>query len=306
MRYMFTMMNQARLSVAVEGLAVAERAYQQTVGYAAKRLQGRAPGTPSGESSPIAAHPDVARMLLTMRAQIEAMRRLVYWNAAALDRARRHPDPVAAEEAADLAALLTPLSKAWCTDTGVDVASLGIQVHGGVGFIEETVAAQYLRDARITPIYEGTNGIQAIDLVTRKLGLKGGAVVKDHLVRLAALDADLAAAGPDLALTRASLAAGLEALARATGWLAEHADRPADVLAGATPYLRLMATVTAGWLMARSALAARAELAAGTGDAAAHCHRIVTARFFCEQLLPPATALVPAVTAGAAALVADR
>ena len=305
LRAMFTMMNDARLGVAVEGLAVAERASQQAAAYATERRQGAALDGPAGEATVIAQHPDVARMLITMRAQVEAMRRLVYWTAATLDQSRRHPDPVAAEQAADLAGLLTPLAKAWCTDTGTEVASLGLQVHGGVGYIEETGAAQHLRDVRITPIYEGTNGIQAVDLVTRKLPRKGGAVVKDHLARLAAIDGELAAAGPEVARTRAALAAGIDALAEATAWLAERAGRPADVLAGATSYLRLMAAVTAGWLMARSALAARADLAAGIGEPQALRARVVTARFFCEQLLPQAAGLVPAVTAGADVLALD-
>ncbi|MFM8483985.1 MAG: acyl-CoA dehydrogenase family protein, partial [Actinomycetota bacterium] len=170
MQYMFTMMNQARLSVGLQGLAVGDRAYQQALQYARDRRQGRAPGAPAGESSPIIDHPDVKRMLLTMKTTLEALRCLTYWNAACLDVAKNHPDALERESAADLAALLTPLSKGWGTDMGVELTGLAIQIHGGMGFVEETGVAQHYRDARITTIYEGTNGIQAIDLVGRKLG----------------------------------------------------------------------------------------------------------------------------------------
>lgn len=299
---MFTTMNQARLEVGLQGLAVAERAYQQALAYAQERRQGRAMGTPAGERSPIVEHPDVRRMLLTMKASIEAMRRLVYWTAQAIDLSLHHPDEAVREEWAEVAALLTPLSKAWCTDTGIEVASLGLQVHGGVGYIEETGAAQHLRDARITSIYEGTNGIQAIDLVGRKLPMRGGAVVKDHLERIAAVDAELAAAGPELTRMRVELREALDALTEATLWLPTAG--PKNVLAGATPYLRLFASVTAGWLMARSALAAKRRLEAGDGDPGFLHAKVATARFFCEQLLPPATGLVAAITAGAEPLFA--
>jgi alkylation response protein AidB-like acyl-CoA dehydrogenase len=299
MASMFTMMNQARLSVGLQGLAVAERAYQQALAYAQERRQGRAVGAPPGTSSPIVDHPDVRRMLLTMKASVEAMRRLVYWNAAAIDRSQRHPDPVVREDAAELAALLTPLSKAWCTATGIEVASLGIQVHGGVGYCEETGAAQHLRDARITSIYEGTNGIQAVDLVTRKLSLRGGGVIKDHLERIAAIEEQLSGAGDGFQHMRVQLSEALDALTEATLWMEAHAGQPNAVLSGATPYLGLLAQVTAGWLMAASALAAKASLEAGRGDAGFLRSKIATARFFCEQLLPPAVGLVAAATAGA-------
>jgi alkylation response protein AidB-like acyl-CoA dehydrogenase len=301
---MFVMMNQARLAVGLQGMAAAERSYQQALAYAVERRQGRAPGTPAGQSSPIIDHPDVRRMLLTMKAQIEAMRRLVYWNAAAIDRSLHHPDAETKEEWSEIVALLTPLTKAWCTDTGIDVTSLGIQVHGGVGYIEETGAAQHLRDVRITSIYEGTNGIQAMDLVGRKLPLRGGAVVKDHLVRIAALDVELGEAGEEMAGIRSELREAHAALVEATLWLASAAGSPNDVLAGATPYLRLFAMVTAGWLMARSALAAQARLAQGDGDEAFLRSKVTTARFFCEQLLPPAVGLLASITAGAEPLFA--
>ncbi|MFN8036851.1 MAG: acyl-CoA dehydrogenase [Acidimicrobiia bacterium] len=305
MAYMFTMMNQARLSVGLQGLAIGERVCQQAVAYAQERLQGRAVGAPAGETSPIVEHADVRRMLLTMKATVEAMRRLCYWNAEALDISRHHPDADTRTRADELAALLTPLSKAWCTDMGVQVAAMNIQVHGGMGFIEETGAAQHLRDAVITPIYEGTNGIQAIDLVGRKLPMRGGGVVQDHFKRIAELYVELASAGEEFDGARRAIAESLRVTQQATQWLADHAGEPNDVMAGATPYLRLLATLTAGYLMARSALAARRLLDAGDVDAddAAFLHsKIVTARFFCEQLVPPANGLLGAITAGAGVL----
>ena len=170
MRCMFTMMNNARLGVGVEGVGIAERAYQQALGYAHERTQGRAIGAAPGTESPIIDHPDVQRMLLDMKSTIAAMRGLTYRNAEALDHAHHGADEDARTKGDERAALLTPLSKSWCTDMGVELASIGVQIHGGMGFVEETGAAQHFRDARIAPIYEGTNGIQAIDLAGRKLG----------------------------------------------------------------------------------------------------------------------------------------
>src|SRR5271166_7002503 len=172
MRYMFTMMNTARLSVGVQGLAVAERAYQDALRYAQERRQGRAAGAPAGESSPIVEHPDVRRMLLTMKAYIEAMRAMLYTNAVSIDLARHHPDRAEREARRELVDLLTPICKAWCTDLGVELTSFGLQVHGGMGYVEETGVAQYLRDSRIAPIYEGTNGIQAIDVAHAAVDLQ--------------------------------------------------------------------------------------------------------------------------------------
>src|SRR5271166_3123898 len=172
MRYMFTMMNNARLSVGVQGLAVAERAYQDALRYAQERRQGRAVGAPAGKPSPIVEHPDVRRMLLTMKAYIEAMRALLYTNAVSIDLARHHPDRAEREARRELVDLLTPICKAWCTDLGVELTSFGLQVHGGMGYVEETGVAQYLRDSRIAPIYEGTNGIQAIDVAHAAVDLQ--------------------------------------------------------------------------------------------------------------------------------------
>jgi alkylation response protein AidB-like acyl-CoA dehydrogenase len=299
MQYMFTMMNNARLGVGLSGLAIGEAATQQAVAYARERHQGTAPGAPAGTVSPIIDLPDVRRMLMTMRAHVEAMRCLVYVNAEALDRARAHPDPevrVAAKERADL---LTPITKAWCTDLGCELASLNIQVHGGVGYIEETGAALLLRDIRIAPIYEGTNGIQAIDLVMRKLTMRDGAAVEGLLDEMRAVDAELTGAGDELATIRQALAEAVSALAEATAWIQERRhDDDNGVLAGATPYLRLFGTVAGGWLLARSALAAHRILSEGSGDRGFLEAKVATARFYASRALPSAQGLVAEVCSG--------
>ncbi|HEX9765759.1 MAG TPA: acyl-CoA dehydrogenase [Nitriliruptorales bacterium] len=299
MRYMFTMMNDARLGVGLQGLAIGERAYQQAVAYAVERRQGRAVGADAGTSSTIVQHADVRRMLLTMKAYVEGMRALCYANAQAIDLAAHHPDDVAREHHQKLADLLTPLSKAWSTDRGVDVASLGIQVHGGMGYIEETGAAQYYRDARIAPIYEGTNGIQALDLVGRKLPYDGGAFVKGWIADLRT-EAE-ALEGERLADIRAGLLDGISVLEEATDWMFAHAAEPNEIFAGATPYLQLTAQVAAGSLLARGAAAAD-RLLDGQGDEEFFAARIVVANFYVTQLLPIVAGLLPAVTAGAADL----
>jgi alkylation response protein AidB-like acyl-CoA dehydrogenase len=299
MRYMFTMMNNARLGVGVQGLALAERAYQMAVEYAKERRQGRAPGAPAGEQSTIVDHPDVRRMLLTMRASIGALRGVIYANAAAIDRAQHHPDEATRTACQEIADLLTPVSKGWGTDLGVELTSLAIQVFGGMGYIEETGVAQHYRDARIAPIYEGTNGIQAMDLVGRKLPMRAGGAVADHLAGIGRTVDELFAGGEELAPVGAALGEGLAALRTATDWLlANGAAEPLDALAGATPYLRLFSTVTGGWVMGLQALAATRLLAdAGPADKAFYEGKVLDARFFCEQLLPQATGLVAAVTA---------
>ena len=306
MRYMFKMMNNARLSVGVEGLSLGERAYQQAVEYATERRQGRAPGAPAGETSAIVDHPDVRRMLLTMRSQIEALRCLAYLNAESLDLAARHPDEAVRTARQELADLLTPITKGWGTDLGVELTSLAVQVHGGMGYIEETGVAQHYRDARIAPIYEGTNGIQAMDLVGRKLPMRAGGAVADYLAGIDATAAELSGAGDaDLATVGKHLADAHAALRQATDWLLANAPAdPNNSLAGATPYLRMFGIVTGGWLLARSAVAARRELDAGGGDEAFLRQKVVTARFYAEQLLPQAAGLVPSVTAGPADLLA--
>ena len=300
MRCMFTMMNNARLGVGVEGVGIAERAYQQALAYAHERTQGRAIGAEPGTESPIIDHPDVQRMLLDMKSTIAAMRGLTYRNAEALDHAHHGTDEDARMKGEERAALLTPLSKSWCTDMGVELTSIGLQVHGGMGFIEETGAAQHFRDARIAPIYEGTNGIQAIDLAGRKLGLRQGGVVRDHLGEIA--DTIAALEGVEgLSLVKQHLAAALEALTAATDHLlAVSSAGPADMLAGAMAYLNMMAVTTGGQILADGALAARS-----LGDAEAE-DRAVLARFFAANRLAGVPGLLPAVTAGSADLAAAR
>jgi alkylation response protein AidB-like acyl-CoA dehydrogenase len=303
MRYMFKMMNTARLSVGLEGMAIAERAYQAALQYAQQRRQGRAVGAPSAESSLIVAHPDVRRTLMTMKAYIEAMRCLLYTNAESFDLARHHDDPEVRHVRQEMVELLTPICKAWCTDLGVAVTSHAVQVFGGMGYVEETGVAQHFRDSRIAPIYEGTNGIQAIDLVARKLPMRGGGVVKEFLARMDGLDPELADAGDELAGIRAHLGAGVATLRDATDWIMGHgATAPNDALAGATPYLAMFGLVVGGWLLARSALAAHKLAGSGPGNDRFLADKIATADFYCRQLLPEASGLLPATTAGAAPL----
>jgi alkylation response protein AidB-like acyl-CoA dehydrogenase len=306
LEYMFTMMNNARLNVGLQGVAIAERAYQQACAYARSRVQGRDMNGRSPGAVPIIAHPDVRRMLLTMKASTEAARALVYYAFASLDLARRHPD---ADERARHQArvdLLTPVAKAWCTDLGVEVASTGIQVHGGVGFIEETGAAQHLRDARIAPIYEGTNGIQANDLVFRKVGRDGGEAAAAFCREIEALAAELGAArGDDLAAIGTQLAAGSKALRLATSWIAANREQQAvETAAAAVPYLRLFGIVTGGFLMAKAALAAHRTMGAGESDSGFCAAKIATARFYADHFLSAAPALVHPVTSGAAGVLA--
>jgi alkylation response protein AidB-like acyl-CoA dehydrogenase len=299
MRYMFTMMNNARLSVGLEGLALAERAFQDALQYAQERRQGRAPGAPAGEPSLIVELPDVRRMLLTMKAYIDAMRAIIYTNAEAIDLAKHHPDADVRRFNQELVELLTPVSKGFGTDMGTEVTSLAIQVFGGMGYIEESGVPQHFRDARITSIYEGTNGIQAMDLVGRKLGLRGGGVVADFLDAVRSLDSGLAEAGEELAPVRERLGAALAAVDETIDWLAKNGlEDVRNALAGATPFLRMFSLLVGGRYLAEAALAARADLDAGVGDLEHLRARIVVARFYAENLLPAVTGLAPAVQAG--------
>jgi len=291
MNCMFTMMNEARLAVGLQGVAIAERATQQALAYANDRRQGRTTANPSAA---IIAHPDVKRMLMTMGVLTKAARAICYATAAAMDRAHRAPDEAARQAARDRASLLTPLAKAFSTDIGAEVASLGVQVHGGMGYIEETGAAQHYRDARIAPIYEGTNGIQAIDLVTRKLPLSGGQGVNAYLSELRAIvDAVNATNDPAFGWTGTRLDEALHSLERTTQWLLAELEKNADAaLAGATPYLRLFATAAGGCMLADAALAALRRTANDTAG------RIATARFFAENLTVHASALERSVIEG--------
>jgi alkylation response protein AidB-like acyl-CoA dehydrogenase len=301
MRYMFTMMNNARLSVGLEGLSLAERAFQDALQYAQERRQGRAPGAPAGEMSLIIDHPDVRRMLLTMKATVEAMRNIVYTCAVGIDLAASGSDEADRQAHKELVDLLIPVAKGWSTDMASEVTSLAIQIYGGMGYIEESGVPQHYRDARITAIYEGTNGIQAMDLVGRKLGLRGGEVMNDFLARVGSLDALLADAGEDLASVRTHLAEALAVVSDTTAWLMHHGlEDPRHALAGATPFLRMFSLLTAGWVMARQALVASAGLAGGASGAEAEflSAKLVTATFFCEQLLPAVKGLAAPVKAG--------
>lgn len=295
MRSMFTMMNSARLAVGLEGLALSERAYQQAVRYAQERLQGSRPGLAKGESAAIIEHPDVRRMLLTMKSQIDAMRNLCYLNAKAFDDANAATDPEVARAGAELAEVLTPLTKAWCTDLGNELASLGLQVHGGMGYIEETGAAQHYRDVRIAAIYEGTNGIQALDLVGRKLPIRDGGAVGDLLDQAETRAQSLT--GPLQVLAQPMLDA-VAASRQASAWLLTNMGD--DAFAGATPYLRLLATTVAGSLMLKGAVAARAELDAGAeGERAEFLdQKLVSAEFFVTQIVPAQVGLLRSVTSG--------
>ncbi len=302
LRAMFTMMNSARIAVGIQGVALGDAAFQKALAYSQERKQGRKIGGESKEAAFIIEHPDVRRMLLFMKSHVEAMRALIVYNAAAIDFSRAL-EGEEAELQDDLAELLTPVTKAWCTDIGMEVTSTAIQVFGGMGYIEESGVAQHYRDMRIAPIYEGTNGIQAMDLVGRKLGLRMGAVVNGHLQSMRDTDAHLEAAGKEFDSMRTALAESVEALTGVTDWIMTNglAD-PIQALAGATPYLRIFGTVTGGWLLTKQALAAQAELDAGSADTEYLAAKITTARFFAEQILPQAGGLVPAVQAGSSAL----
>ncbi|MGE0750436.1 MAG: acyl-CoA dehydrogenase [Variibacter sp.] len=291
---MFTMMNNARLNVGLQGVAIAERATQGAMAYAQERKQGRAPGIEV--SAPIIAHPDVKRMLVTMRALTRAARAICYKTAAAIDASHRAPSEAARKAASDRAALLTPIAKAFSTDIGTEVASLGVQVHGGMGYVEETGAAQHYRDARIAQIYEGTNGIQAIDLVTRKLPLEGGAVVRNALDELRETASAVAASNdPAFGHTGTRLAEAIDSVDRASAWLLDALEKkPEAALAGATPYLRLFGTAIGGSALAQEALAA---IRIGNGADAAG--RTALARFFAENFAVQAQGLERTVTEGA-------
>ena len=297
MRNMFTMMNAARIGVGMEGLALSERAYQHALEYARSRVQGRPIGGQSTESVAIVEHPDVRRMLLTMKANTEAMRCLLCVTARSADfMLHAETDAERTTESKRLA-LLTPIVKAWMTDLGVEMTSLGIQVHGGMGYVEETGAAQYLRDARIAPIYEGTNGIQAMDLVLRKLPVDNGKVVESLISEMTTVLDDMSGF-EDLAAFRYELVTAIQGLADTSSWLGARlaSGDVDDVLAAATPYLTQFGTVLGGWLMAVSAL--KAKLRPTEHSSEFLDQKVVTARFYGEHLLPRAGGLVATIKGG--------
>ncbi len=309
MRNMFTMMNNARLSVGLQGLAMSERAYQHGLDYAIERKQGAAVGAPKGEQSAIIEHPDVRRMLMTQRAWIDAMRALIYTNGASIDRAVAATDVEEKTAARELTDLLIPLSKGLCTDLGNELTSMALQIFGGMGFVEETGAAQFYRDIRIGAIYEGTNGIQAADLVGRKLSMRGGGVITDQFDHFEQSAKELSALD-GLGQFGENLAAACATAREATAWLIEKStDDPNSILAGSAPYLRMLGTVVCGGLMARVATIAAGHLANGTDEAEFYKAKLVSAKFFGEQILPQANGLLGAVCAGSDdlfALTADQ
>lgn len=298
---MFTMMNSARLNVGVQGVAIAERSFQQALAFARERRQGKPFGLQHDllEMSAIIFHADVRRMLLTQKALVEAGRAICLSNAMAIDKARHGETPAVRAMAKAREELLTPISKAWCTDMGVEAASLGIQVHGGMGFIEETGAAQHYRDARITPIYEGTNGIQAIDLLGRKLALDGGKAVQRFLDDVRATASLCEGGSAALRSIASELVRAHKAVESATVWLqTQMRSSPVQALPGATPYLRMMGLLAGAHYLGRGALAAAQKLDAGGADAQFLNTRISVAQFFAEQLLPQAEGLLGPVTRG--------
>jgi alkylation response protein AidB-like acyl-CoA dehydrogenase len=301
LKNMFVMMNAARLDVGVQGVGVAEAAFQRALSYAQERRQGKAAGAKSGGMVPIYEHADVRRMLFSMKSLVEASRAICYANAVAYDMARHAPDETQRKKSKALEELLTPIAKAWSTDRANDVASLGVQVHGGMGYVEETGAAQHMRDARIAAIYEGTNGIQAMDLVGRKLQGDGGGAAKAFIQDTREV-ATIAKAGKreDLKIIGARLLEAANALGDATDWLLKAAAADQDhVLAGATPYLKQFGNVAGGYYLTKGAMAAALAANEPGADRAYLDGRIAIAKFFAETYLTEAAGLTPAVTAGA-------
>jgi alkylation response protein AidB-like acyl-CoA dehydrogenase len=308
LEYMFIMMNAARYSVGLEGVGLSERAYQTALAYARERIQSTEAGVRGGSRVPIVRHPDVRRMLLLMKSQTEAMRALSSVVAVSLDAARLHPRAEERERHQAFADLMIPVIKGWCTENSVDIASLGVQVHGGVGFVEETGAAQLVRDARITPIYEGTTGIQANDLIGRKLARDGGRAAQTVVAQMRALAKELAAT-PDLTEAGAAFSGAIDALERAIRYVVEnYATDIRGVSVGAVPMLKLFGIVAGGWQLLRSALISHARLAApdaNGGDAGFHEAKIATARFYADHLLSQASGLAHSIVHGAAGALAE-
>jgi len=302
--YMFVMMNAARFSVGLEGMAIAERAFQRALAYAKERLQGK-DLVQGGKTVPIIRHPDVRRMLMLMKSQTEAMRALAYVVAAAMDTSQRHPDKAQRQMHQAFVDLMIPVVKGWSTETGIEVASLGVQVHGGMGFIEETGAAQHLRDARITTIYEGTTGIQASDLVGRKIAREGGATVKEWIKVLQQFDSDLGKSkNPDVQSLRTRLSAAVKAIEESVAFILSAAAKdPNAAFAGAVPFLELMGITAGGWQMARAALIAERNLGTSADKSFLEA-KIKTARFFGDHVLSQASGLAATVTGGAATVMA--
>jgi alkylation response protein AidB-like acyl-CoA dehydrogenase len=307
LEYMFIMMNQARFSVGMEGVGLSERAYQRAVAYARDRVQGKAPGTETTvKAGPIIDHPDIRRMLMTMRAYTEAMRAIGYVTAAAIDNARHAPEAATRAQHQAFVDLMIPIVKGWCTETAQDVTSLGVQVHGGMGYIEETGAAQHYRDARIITIYEGTTGIQANDLVGRKTARDAGATAGLVAKQIDKVAAHLASqADPSLNAIGLRLAAATASLQSAIDWVVQTYSTNTRVAhAGSVPYLKLWGLCVGGWQLARAAKVATEKLHAGDGDPAFMRAKVATAWFYAECLLPQAEALAQSVVSGSATVLA--
>ena len=303
--YMFIMMNAARFAVGLEGVAIAERAFQRALAYAKDRVQGR-DLVEGAKAVPIIRHPDVRRMLMLMKSQTEAMRALAYVVAASTDFSHKIQDKEERKRHQAFVDLMIPVVKGWSTETGIEVASLGVQVHGGMGFIEETGAAQHLRDARITTIYEGTTGIQANDLVGRKIAREGGATVKEWVAVLRKFDADLSSSGnSDIQAMRSRLSAAVQAVSDSVEFiLATAGGDPNAAFAGAVPFLKLMGITAGGWQMARAALIAEKKLSKKEGDQSFYAAKVSTARFYADHVLSQVPGLATTVTSGSAAVMA--
>ena len=297
---MFIMMNAARFSVGLEGIGLSERATQRAVAYAKGRVQGADSGTRSGDKVAIIRHPDVRRMLMLMKSRTEAMRALACVVALSMDMARGHPDMATREQQQAFVDLMIPVVKGWSTESAVEIASLGVQVHGGMGFIEETGAAQHLRDARITPIYEGTTGIQAADLVGRKIARDGGQAMRAVIGQMRDVASRLARKDDEaLASIATSLGDGIAALERAVQFVVStYGSDVRQALVGSVPLLELVGIVAGGWQMGRAALVARQRLAEGD-DTAFHTAKLHTAHFYAHHVLSRASGLSHTVVHGA-------
>lgn len=303
--YMFIMMNSARFAVGLEGVAIADRATQRAIRYAKDRIQGPELGVRGGPKVAIIKHPDVRRMLMVMKSQSEALRSLAYVVAAAQDIARKDADEGERAKAQAFSDLMTPVVKGWSTETGIQVATVGVQVHGGMGFIEETGAAQHLRDARITAIYEGTTAIQSNDLIGRKMARENGATMKTVIAEMRKTQAEVAALpGDDFAVIGRKLAAAIDALERAGDWIvANFSAQLKAVHAGSVPFLMLTGFVAGGWQLARASLVAHAKIGAGSTDPF-YANKITTTRFYADHFLEHAAAMANEVTEGFGATLA--
>jgi 3-(methylthio)propanoyl-CoA dehydrogenase len=299
LEYMFVMMNEARFGVGVQGVGLGERAYQHALAYARERVQGR--NAVSGQNGqPIVHHPDVKRMLLSMRARVMASRMLLYTAAGWFDRAQYHPDVALADKCRRYVDLLMPVAKGWCTEIGNEVCDTAIQINGGMGFVEETGVAQYFRDARIITIYEGTTGIQANDLVGRKILREGGATLTELMADMRETAVSLSA-DTTLSMLGTALQDDVATLERTLGWILDNGTtHPDQVLSGAVPFLHLLGTVCGGWQMGRATLAAQARMAAGEGDAAYLRGIVDLARFYFGHVAPHAAAWARTVIHGGA------